>query len=127
MGQWTYLGTELIWALPIIVLQWVLAREILWAQLRLLLGAVLIPTLYLSLADALAIRVGIWSLNPELTLNVWIGGLPLEEAVFFLLTNVMVVQGILMLDSPDDERSTIWRRSRAASGERSTARGRGPD
>ncbi len=110
MGQLTYLGTELIWALPVIVFQWALARDVLRANLRILLLAVVIPTLYLSSADALAIRVGIWTLNPELTLNVWIGGLPLEEAVFFLLTNIMVVQGILMLDQPGGGGLTFWRR-----------------
>ncbi len=97
MGQWTYLMVELAWALPIVIGQWWLGRRVLRANLRTLLLGVAIPTIYLSAADALAIRVGIWSLNPELTLGIWLGGLPLEEGVFFLLTNVMVVQGILML------------------------------
>ena len=97
MGHWTYLVYELVWALPIIAGQWVLAHAILRANLRVVLLGIAIPTLYLCAADALAIRVGIWSLNPELTLNIWLGGLPLEEGVFFLVTNIMVVQGIVML------------------------------
>jgi lycopene cyclase domain-containing protein len=97
MGPWTYLVYELVWALPIIFGQWALAHPILRANLRTLLLGIAIPTLYLCAADALAIRVGIWTLNPDLTLNIWLGGLPLEEGVFFLVTNIMVVQGILML------------------------------
>lgn len=96
MGHLTYLGMELIWAVPVIALQWIIGHRTLRAHFRLVLLAVLLPTTYLSTADALAIRVGIWALNPELTLGIWIGGLPLEEAVFFLLTNAMVVQGLLL-------------------------------
>ena len=97
MGTWTYLVYELVWALPIIGGQWFLAHAIFRSNLRILMLGIAIPTVYLCAADALAIRVGIWSLNPELTLNIWLGGLPLEEGVFFLVTNIMVVQGILML------------------------------
>jgi len=110
MGQWTYLGTELIWALPIVALQWIVAGHILRANLRVLIAAILLPTLYLCSADALAIRVGIWTLNPERTLDIWIGALPLEEGVFFLLTNTMVVQGILALDQGKDGVAALWRR-----------------
>ncbi len=98
MGTWTYLVFELAWALPVIIGQWVIGRDRLLTNWRVLLAGVAIPTTYLCAADALAIRVGIWSLNPELTTNVWLGGLPLEEGVFFLLTNIMVVQGVLLFE-----------------------------
>lgn len=98
MGHWTYLVFELAWALPVVVGQWVIGRQRLLAQWRLLLLGVAIPTLYLCAADAFAIRVGIWHLSPALTTNVWIGALPLEEGVFFLLTNIMVVQGVLLFE-----------------------------
>ena len=100
MGHWTYLLSELLWALPVIAGQWALGHRTLRANWRLLAAGVLLPTLYLSIADALAIRVGIWTLNPDLTLNVWIGALPLEEGVFFLLTNTMLVQGLLLFGVP---------------------------
>ena len=103
MRHWTYLIFELGWALPVIVLQWVVGRDFLLARWRILLLGVAIPTLYLCAADAFAIRIGIWHLNPELTTNVWLGGLPLEEGVFFLLTNVMVVQGLLLVDAGRDK------------------------
>ena len=102
MGHWTYLAFELAWALPVIVGQWAIGRDRLLAHRRLLPLGVALPTLYLCAADAFAIRVGIWHLSPELTTNVWLGGLPLEEGVFFLLTNVMVVQGVLMFEGGGD-------------------------
>ena len=119
MGQWTYLVFELAWALPVVVGQWVVGRDQLRAQWRLLLLGVAIPTLYLCAADAFAIRVGIWHLSPELTTNVWLGGLPLEEGVFFLLTNVMVVQGVLLFEGgrdqpPREPRSSSERASRSS-------------
>lgn len=101
MGPWTYLVFELAWALPVVIGQWMVARDRLLARWRLLALGVAIPTLYLCAADAFAIRVGIWHLSPELTTNVWLGGLPLEEGVFFLLTNIMVVQGVLMFHAEE--------------------------
>ena len=123
MGPWTYLVFELAWALPVIVGQWVVGRDRLRARWRLLLVGVAIPTLYLCAADALAIRVGIWHLNPELTTNVWLGGLPLEEGVFFLLTNVMVVQGILLFEGGRDHAPRVARSS-SERASRSSARSR---
>jgi lycopene cyclase domain-containing protein len=100
LGHLTYLALELAWALPVVAGQWILGRRALRSRWRSLILAVAISTLYLSCADALAIKVGIWSLNPDLTVGFWIGGLPIEEAVFFLLADIMVVQGILMLGRP---------------------------
>ena len=117
MGHWTYLVFELAWALPVIVGQWIVGRDRLLARRRILLLGILIPTLYLCAADAFAIRVGIWRLNPALTTNVWIGALPLEEGVFFLLTNVMVVQGVLLFYGGDGRGATA--RSPAATARRS--------
>jgi lycopene cyclase domain-containing protein len=99
MGQLTYLLLELVWAVPVIAGQWALGHRALRRHWRVLLIGVAVPTLYFSAADALAIRVGIWTLNPELTLGLRVGGLPLEEAVFFFVTNVMVVQGLILLEA----------------------------
>ena len=96
MGQFTYLALLCGWALPVIFFQWAVGRDKLLKQRRVLVLGTLIPTVYLGLADVLAIRTGIWRFNPELTLDLWLGGLPLEEGAFFLLTNIMVVQGIMI-------------------------------
>ena len=58
----------------------------------LVLHGLALPTLFLWLADWLAIEMGIWSINPTFLLGVYVGKLPLEEMSFFLVTNVMVLQ-----------------------------------
>ena len=100
MGHFTYVVFLLGWAMPVIAWQWWVGHRVLRASWRILVLGVLIPTVWLASADVLAIRLGIWSFNPELTLGIWIGGLPLEEGLFFLITNVMVVQGILLVAAP---------------------------
>ncbi len=104
MGHATYLLFELVWAAPVIGLQWLAGPRTLWASRRLLLLAIGAATAYLSLADAFAIANGIWRINPLLTLPLRLGPLPLEEALFFLVTNVMVVQSIVLLQSDEAKR-----------------------
>lgn len=94
----TYLALELLWALPAIALQLAFGADILWRYRRLVLYSIVPITLYLSAADALAIGSGTWTIDPEQSLNVLIGGiLPLEEFVFFLLTNMLVSFGIILI------------------------------
>jgi lycopene cyclase domain-containing protein len=90
----TYLGLILGWAIPPILLQLIFGGDILRYHWRLALSICLIPTLYLSLADSLAIYQGIWEIAPEQSLNIFLGGvLPLEEFVFFLATNTLISLG----------------------------------
>ena len=93
----TYLALELVWALPPIILQLAFGADILWHYRRLVLLAIIPTTLYLSFADALAIRSGTWTIDPMQSLNIFLAGqLPLEEFVFFLLTNTLVSFGIVL-------------------------------
>ena len=96
VGQLTYLLMLGVWAGPVIALQWAVGHRKLRARWRVLIVGTALPTAYLCAADVLAIRTGIWHFNPERTLNLWLGGLPVEEGLFFLITNLMVVQGILL-------------------------------
>jgi lycopene cyclase domain-containing protein len=92
-----YLALELGWALPPIMLQLAFGADILWRQRRLVWLSLLFPTLYLSLADAIAIKAGTWTINPAQSLNIFLGGsLPLEEFLFFLLTNTLIVFGMTL-------------------------------
>lgn len=97
-----YLGLELAWALPAIIFQLVFGADILWRQRSLLFWSIVIPTIYLSLADALAIGSGIWTISPAKSTGILLGGvLPLEEFVFFFLTNTLVVFGFVLFWSPE--------------------------
>lgn len=93
----TYLGLELIWALPPVMLQLGFGADMLWRYRRHVLLALLPPTLYLAAADAIAIGSGTWTINPEQSLELLVGGvLPVEEFLFFLLTNTLIVFGMTL-------------------------------
>lgn len=92
-----YLALVLAWALPPVALQLAVGADILWHHRRHVLAAILTAALYYSAVDVLGISGGTWTINPAHTLGVLIGGvLPLEEAVFFLVTNVLLVFGLTL-------------------------------
>ncbi len=103
----TYLTLILSWALIPIGIQFVFGGDILWHYRRLLFWAIVPITLYLAVADSLAIRAGTWTISEEQTLGILLGSiLPLEEFTFFFITNVLVVFGItLLLARESHERS----------------------
>ncbi|MFN2135122.1 MAG: lycopene cyclase domain-containing protein [Candidatus Promineifilaceae bacterium] len=93
-----YMGLELAWAVPPIALQFAFGADILWRYRRLVALTILPLTLYLSAADALAISGGIWTINPDKSVGLLLGGvLPVEEFLFFLLTNTLVTFGIILV------------------------------
>ncbi len=93
-----YLSLLLAWALPPIMLQLAFGGDILRRYGRLVLLAIISLTLYLSLADFLAIGSGTWEINPAKSLHWLIGGvLPVEEVIFFLITNTLVTLGLVLV------------------------------
>lgn len=96
----TYLGLILVWAGPVLAGQWAWAGRVFLAWRRPMAVTVVAASLYLWVADRLAIGLGIWDISAELTTGVHILGLPVEEAVFFLLTNILVIQGLILFRRP---------------------------
>ncbi|MEZ4710949.1 MAG: lycopene cyclase domain-containing protein [Caldilineaceae bacterium] len=93
----TYVAITLAWAIPPLLLQLALGGDVLWRQRTLVGVSILSATLYLAAADWLAIRIGIWTIDPAQSLNIFLGGtLPVEEFLFFLLTNTLVVFGLIL-------------------------------
>ena len=91
-----YLGAILLWAGPILAIQWGFGWPYLWRiRGRVVLGT-LVPTAYFAAADRIALETGIWSISPEFTTGLTVAGLPIEEGAFFLITNLFVVQGLLL-------------------------------
>ncbi|MDX1413952.1 MAG: lycopene cyclase domain-containing protein [Candidatus Promineifilaceae bacterium] len=94
----TYLALLLGWALPPIMLQLAFGADILWRHGRLVFWTIVPLTLYLSFADALAIDWGTWTIDPAQSLNVYLGGvLPVEEFIFFLMTNTLITFGTVLV------------------------------
>lgn len=91
-----YLGLILAWAGPVLLGMWLYAGPHFWAYRRVFLPAVLLPTLYLWGADWVALRLGIWAIADAYSLGLDPLGLPIEEATFFLVTNLLVVQGVML-------------------------------
>lgn len=93
----TYLALELGWFLPPVVLQLIVGAAILWQERRLVALALLPPAIYLSVTDALAVQAGVWTIDPAQTIGCLLGGvLPIEEFIFFTLTNVLIVFGMFL-------------------------------
>ncbi len=93
----TYLGLILAWSLPVLALQWGWGGDIFARSGRVMAVAVAVPTLYLWVADRIAIGLGVWEISSRYTTGITLFGLPVEEAVFFLATNIMVVQGLVAI------------------------------
>lgn len=107
----TYLVYELAWALPVIALQWAAAWRELWRCRRVLVLAVFISTLYLVSCDAFALGHGIWRVDPHRVLGLHFGPLPLEEFIFYFVTNIMAAQGFVLIAGFLRERETRNRSS----------------
>lgn len=91
-----YLGAVLAWSAPVVAIQWIVGAPQLWARRRIVAFGLVLPTLYLCVADRIAIEFGVWILSEQYTTGLTIGGLPIEEATFFLVTNLFVVQGLIL-------------------------------
>jgi 15-cis-phytoene synthase/lycopene beta-cyclase len=62
--------------------------------------AIAVPTLYLWIVDTIALRRGTWSIELGTKLGFHVGpGLEIEEAMFFLITNTLVVWGAIAFDN----------------------------
>lgn len=94
--QTFYIGAILAWATPGLALQWAVGGGYLWRARRRLVLAIGIPTLYLCLIDRLAVGWGLWQFDPTALTGWTVLGLPVEEATFFLMTNALVVHGLIL-------------------------------
>jgi lycopene cyclase domain-containing protein len=91
-----YLGAILAWAGPILALQWAVGWRYLLRVRRRVVLAVGVPTVYLWVADWYAIADGVWVISGTHTTGLAVAGLPVEEMAFFLVTNLFVVQGLVL-------------------------------
>ncbi|KAL9588546.1 MAG: hypothetical protein Q9203_002653 [Teloschistes exilis] len=100
-GRGVYLGLIIVWAGPFILMLWSLAYQlILNLPLSNTLLPIVAPTLYLWIVDTLALRRGTWVIESETKIgwHLW-PGLDIEEAIFFLLTNILIVFGLVAFDN----------------------------
>ena len=97
----TYMRLILLWAGPVLFLLWSLAHQALtrlpWSKTVL---PILIPTVYLWMVDTFALQKGTWAISSgtKWAFQPW-SGMEIEEAIFFLLTNTLVVFGLVAFDN----------------------------
>jgi 15-cis-phytoene synthase / lycopene beta-cyclase len=96
-GNSTYMGILLAWALPFATIAWSFSGAFFLSLPTIsVLGPILLPTLYLWLVDATALGRGTWSIESGTKLGIYLfWTFDIEEATFFLLTNVLIVFGIV--------------------------------
>ncbi len=85
------------WVGPVILFQWVIGWRVFSRNFRVIFIPPLIATVFFGMCDSFAIRARIWTFDPRQILGWRIGGLPLEEVLFFLLTSLLVTQSLLLL------------------------------
>lgn len=91
-----YLGLILVWATPVVLLQWAVGGHYILQNRKVFLLCLLPPTAYLWLADSFALYKNIWSISTTQTIGLNFYNLPFEEALFFLSTNIMLCQGLIL-------------------------------
>jgi lycopene cyclase domain-containing protein len=97
LGEQTlYLGVILLWSGPVLAGQWILGARRFTAQAWRMWAVLVVPTVYLWVVDRIAIALGVWVISDRFTTGVTLAGLPIEEAAFFLMTNALVVHGVLL-------------------------------
>ncbi|MBX3064406.1 MAG: lycopene cyclase domain-containing protein [Anaerolineae bacterium] len=97
----TYLGLLMTWALLPVMIQTAFGADILWHHRRIVVLSILPMTAYLAITDKLAISAGTWTIDPIQSLQslgiILPGKLPLEELLFFLMTNILIVFGCTLI------------------------------
>lgn len=111
----TYLALILAWALPPIAIQLFFGADILSKHRGLVLSSITLLTIYLSIADSLAIASGIWTIEPATSTGLFIGPLPIEEAVFFAVTASLLVLGLTLVLAEESRARLVGLRQAAIS------------
>ncbi|MCW2605713.1 MAG: hypothetical protein JWO60_406 [Frankiales bacterium] len=99
-GPARYLGLLLVWAAPPLALQHAVAGDLLGPRRAVRLALAAPVALWLCAADRLALADGVWQVSPASSSGVLLLGLPVEEALFFGLTTLLVADGLLLAVDP---------------------------
>lgn len=94
----TYAWHLLYWFAPVIIVQWIIAGDLLHARMYQIVAATMIVGSILSVSDIWAVKKGIWFFDHSQVTGHYIARiLPWEEVAFFYTTSLLVSQSILLL------------------------------
>ncbi len=91
-----YMGLILAWAPPVLLGMSYIGAEKVWAERVRVFWSITAVTVYLWIIDRAAIGIGIWDIADPYRLHVDPLGLPLEEAVFFVVTTTLCIFGLAL-------------------------------
>jgi lycopene cyclase domain-containing protein len=103
-GPTAYLFHLCAWGLPLLAAQvfavaWI-HRGHFWNICRAVLPPSVIVAAWLVLGDQFAISAGIWRFGEGKHLGLYLLRVPIEEVLFFLLTNLLTAFGLVLLMRP---------------------------
>jgi lycopene cyclase domain-containing protein len=104
-----YLSSISAWFGPLLAIQYAGGADVLLAQWRMWLAAVVPATMWLWIVEAVAVQQRIWWIDPAQSVTWRPGGLPLEDLIIFMIGNVFVVQTTMFATDPvARERIRAW-------------------
>ncbi len=95
-GNFNYIFHLFSWGGFFILVQIIAGRKKILGNLSLILIPSLIMTLYFSFADSVSIGQGIWDFDPSQTTGIRVFNIPLEEILFFLVTNILITEAMIL-------------------------------
>ncbi|CAO3639866.1 unnamed protein product [Cunninghamella blakesleeana] len=94
-----YGGSILWYVCPVLALLWFGAGEYICRRWKQVIISITLPTLYLCWVDKMAIRAGTWHISEKTSTQIMVvPHLPIEEFLFFLLINVVLVFSTCAID-----------------------------
>ncbi|KAI7855263.1 phytoene synthase [Circinella umbellata] len=95
-----FYGSCILWyTCPVLALLWFGGGEYICRRYKAVLTSIIVPTIYLCWVDKVAIAAGTWHISLRTSTGVMVApSLPLEEFMFFLLINVVLVFATCAID-----------------------------
>jgi putative membrane protein len=95
-GNLNYLFHLFSWGGFFILIQIIAGRKKILKNISLIIIPSAIMTVYFSIADSISIGQGIWDFDPLQTTGIRIINIPLEEILFFLVTNILITEAMIL-------------------------------
>lgn len=96
----TYIVLIAAFAVPLIALEWLAGWRVLLLEWRPVVATLIMVTAFLGVCDMAALHDGIWSIAPSRRLGIDDGSFVLEDWLFILATNLIIIQAVtLALDA----------------------------
>lgn len=105
-----YMGSIVWWISVVFIVLWFITGSYMCKRYKETLLSIIVPSVYLCYVDLIALRARVWHINEATSLEIFlVDELPLEEIVFFFVTNIIVVAGSSAFDKSKAVIDTYFR------------------